>query len=79
MNIGDKISFELFGYELTSTWNNPYGITYLYTFKDKFSNIYIWKTSIYLDKKIKYITARIKEFVEYNNQKEIVLKYCKFK
>ena len=80
MKIGDKISFKLSSYELTSCWDTPYGLTYLYTFKDFFHNVFVWKTSKRIQENISEITsARIKGFEEYKGQKEIVLNYCKFK
>lgn len=79
LKIGDKISFDLYGYELTSKWDTPFGITYLYTFKDIYQNAYVWKTRIYIVDDIKRVTARIKDFIQYNDTKETVLSYCKFK
>lgn len=77
MKIGDKISFELSGYELTSSWDTPYGLTYLYTFRDFFNHVFIWKTSKLIEEDVYKVTGRIKEITWYNNVKEFVLTYCK--
>ena len=45
MHINDKVEIDLQEYEMTSCWDTPYGLIYLYTFKDKFQNIFIWKTN----------------------------------
>lgn len=78
LKIGDKISFKLCSYELTASWDTPYGIIHMYTFKDIMQRIFIWKTNKLIDKDITEIkSARIKSFEYYNGQKEILLTYCK--
>lgn len=78
LKINDKISFDLKTYEMTSCWDTPFGLVYLYKFRDLEDNLFIWKTSRLITKNIKSITsARIKDFIEYDNEKEIQLKYCK--
>jgi len=79
MHIGDKISFKLFSYEHTACWNNPFGITHLYKFKDFDNHIFIWKTNrIIKDNISEMSSAIVKGFEEYEGEHEIVLKYCKF-
>ena len=77
MQIGDKVCFVLQSYELTSWWDNPYGVTYLYTFRDFFDNVYIWKTSRVIEDNISKVSGRVKEFITYDGQQEIQLIYCK--
>lgn len=79
MNIGDKISFKLSNYELTSCWDTPFGIMYLYTFKDYFNRTFIWKTSRLIDNDISIVSGRVKGFLEYNDIQEIELSYCRVK
>lgn len=79
MHIGDRISFKLFSYEHTACWNNPFGITHLYKFKDFDNHIFIWKTNrIIKDNISEMSSAIIKGFEDYDGEHEIVLKYCKF-
>lgn len=77
MHINDKVEIDLQEYEMTSCWDTPYGLIYLYTFKDKFQNIFIWKTSRLIDYDIRKVKGRIKGFLDYNNTKEIELTYCR--
>lgn len=77
MQIGDRIDVELKAYELTSCWDTPFGLIYLYTFKDLLNNIFIWKTSKLVEDDIHKITGRIKDIVWYDDVKEFVLTYCK--
>jgi len=79
MKVGDKISFELSSYEMTACWDTPFGLVYLYTFKDFFQNIFIWKTSRLIDFDISKVTGTIKEKINYNGLEEIVLNYCRVK
>ena len=69
MKIGDRISIKLNAYELTSHWDTPFGPVYLYTFKDFFNNVFIWKTSKLIEEDIYSVTGRIKGIEWYNNQK----------
>lgn len=77
MNIGDKISFKLYSYEMTSCWDTPFGLIYLYTFKDKLQNVFIWKTTRLIEKDITKVSGRIKNKIIYNDIPEIELTYCK--
>ena len=77
-NIGDKISFKLFSYERTACWDNPFGVTHLYKFKDFDHNVFVWKTDrIIKDNISEMSSAIVKGFEEYDGEHEIVLKYCK--
>ena len=81
MSVGDRISFELSSYEMTACWDTPFGLTYLYTFKDFFDNIFIWKTSKLIDYDIKKVSGRIKGKQVYESFNgpinELVLTYCR--
>ena len=77
MQIGDRVKIKLNAYELTSHWDTPFGVVYLYTFKDFFDNIFIWKTPKLIDENVSTVTGRIKDIMWYNNKKEFVLNYCK--
>ena len=50
---------------------------YLYTFRDFFDNVYIWKTSRVIEDNISKVSGRVKEFITYDGQQEIQLIYCK--
>lgn len=77
MKIGDKINIELNAYELTSHWDTPFGVIYLYTFKDFFNNVFIWKTPKLIEDDIHHVSGRIKDIIFYNNVKEFELTYCR--
>lgn len=77
MRIGDKVKIVLKSCELTSFWDTPFGPVFLYTFKDFMDNIFVWKTSKFIEDDIYQVTGRIKKVEYYNNQKEYVLTYCK--
>lgn len=81
MRVGDKVSFELSSYEMTACWDTPFGLVYLYTFKDFFDNIFIWKTSRFIDYEIKKVSGRIKEKQVYESFSgpvhELILTYCR--
>ena len=81
MNIGDKVEFKLSSYEMTSCWDTPFGLVYLYTFKDFFNHVFIWKTSRLIDYDITKVKGRIKDKMVYESfdgpVDELVLSYCK--
>lgn len=77
--LGDKIHIKLSRYSLLSCWDNPFGITYLYEFRDVYDNVYIWKTSRPILSEISEVTGRLINYTEYNGIKENVLNYCRCK
>lgn len=77
-NIGDRISFKISYYEKTASWDNPYGITHLYTFIDLVGNVFTWKTSRFIEQDIQQVTGRVKDHSNYNGINETNLIYCKF-
>lgn len=77
MKLKDRVRFEVSSYELTSHWETPFGIVYLYTFKDALDNVFIWKTPRLIEEDVYSVSGRIKSVEWYNNIKEFVLTYCK--
>lgn len=77
MKLGQKVKFEVFSYELTSYWDTPFGVIYLYTFRDFLNNIFIWKSQKFIEDDIYSIKGRIKKIENFNGNKEYVLTYCK--
>lgn len=77
MKIGDRVKIILKSCDLTSFWDTPFGVTYLYTFKDMNDNTFIWKSQKFLEDDIYVVKGRIKDIMYYNNKKEFVLTYCR--
>lgn len=77
MRLGEKVKITLQSYELTAAWDTPFGPVFLYTFRDFMNNIFVWKTSKFIENDICQVIGRIKTIEYYNNLKEYVLTYCK--
>lgn len=84
-NIGDKIEIDVKLVKRSSfkTHFTYYGeINYIYKFEDENENVFIWKTSSFLEieegESCKLI-GKIKEHSEYKNTKQTVLTRCKIK
>lgn len=83
--IGDKIEVVV-TYIHTASWENNYGgywnsgVTNLHTFKDENGNVFVWKTSLFIEADYgTQLTVKgiIKEHSEYNETKQTVLTRCK--
>lgn len=83
--IGEKISI-IVTYKHTASWENGYGgywntgVTNLHTFQDDQGNIYVWKTSNFIEADYGTkltITGTIKEHSEYKGIKQTALTRCK--
>lgn len=78
-NIKDKLCLDITSGELISQYYSDYGPVYLYEFKDADGNIFIWRTSIYLEDidTVSKISGTVKSHEEYRKQKQTVLTRCK--
>ena len=77
MKIGDQVKFDIHSYELTSYWDTPFGVTYLYTFRDFFNHIFIWRSQKFIEEDVYSIKGRIHNIEKFNGEEEFVLKYCR--
>lgn len=80
-NVGDKIEFTIKDAKILTSFEGTFGVTYIYQFTDDNDNIYIWKTSKYLDDLEIIINttlrATIKEHNTFKGEKQTVLTRCK--
>ena len=76
--IKEKIKVNITSFELVTSWETQFGISYLYKMTDENKNILIWVTSKrLLCETIKVIAGTIKAHYEYKNVKQTVLTRCK--
>ena len=77
--VGEKTTLAVKSAELVTSFDNQFGTTWLYRFKDTDNNIYIWYASKYIDnvETVKFVDGKVKEHSEYNGIKQTVLTRCK--
>lgn len=82
-NIGEKLEVEatyVFNASYKTSFYGRPQFNYIYNFKDENGNVFVWKTTSFmdLDRGIKVkVTGVVKEHSEYNEVKQTVLKNCK--
>ena len=77
--VGQRITFVPADAVHVSTFENLYGLVWLYKFTDDNNNVYIWYSSNPLeeDKDIVSVTGTVKSHSEYRDVKQTVLTRCK--
>ena len=75
--VGQRLKFEIADYRVVTGFETQYGWTNIYKILDKDNNVYIWKTSNYIDDDDTYITGTVKEHSEYRGVKQTVLTRCR--
>ena len=76
--VGDKITITV-KFDIVAGYESQYGYIRIYKFVDENGNVYIWKTSNYIDTDSETITVRgtITNHNEYKGEKQTVLTRCK--
>lgn len=75
---GDRIEFKVSEFNLISSWDNMYGTTWLYRFKDESGNVFVWyaSNSIGYNEIVTSIKGTVKDHSEYKGIKQTVLTRC---
>ena len=74
--IGDKVSIETNDMKLVTSWETPYGTTFLYKFTDGYGNVFVWKASGSRDIGT-LVKGTIKDHKERDGVKQTILTRCK--
>ena len=81
--VGEKIQEQIKDAICLSSWDNGFGLVYLYKITTVLGNILIWKTSSFILDMIQNgassITGTVKEYQEYKGVKQTVVTRCKIK
>ena len=78
---GERLTCEIDRVELITSWDNQYGMTFLYRIVDKIGNILIWRTSNWLDlDKFDFtkVTFTVKNHDEFRGVLQTEVTRCKF-
>lgn len=76
--IKQRISIEVKSFKRLCSYTTRFGICYVYQFIDENNNIYIWKTSKYIEDDIYFIIGTVKNHSEYKNIKQTEITRCKY-
>lgn len=75
--VGNRITIDVKEAVCLTSWENDFGVTFIYKFVDNNNNIYTWKTSKVLNDDIKGLTGTIKAHNDYKGIKQTELTRCK--
>lgn len=79
-NIGDRVEIMVASIKCVAKWNTDYCVMSRYKIEDKKGNIYVWKTSKFIDCETEIpekIRGTVKEHNEYKGIKQTELTRCK--
>ena len=78
-NVGQKFTFKVNSFELLTSWDTYYGVTYLYKMIDEAGNVLIWKSSKRVEDPdaVKMVTGTVKAHAEFNTVQQTELTRCK--
>lgn len=76
--IGKRMSMEVSSFELMTSWDGDYGMTYLYKITDSQGNILIWFSSKYIEhpEEVRQIKATVKDHTDRDGVKQTVVTRC---
>lgn len=79
--VGERIEVACTSFVCKSSWEGPFGTTYLYSFNDTTNNVYIWYASSPVlatdEERIVSVKGTVKEHSSFNGIKQTVLTRCK--
>ena len=76
-SIGERINIEIANWNVLTSWQTQYGITYVYKIVDINNNVYTWKSNTSLADSTKKIVATIKAHNEYNGILQTEITRCR--
>ena len=78
-DVGQKLTFNVNSFELLTSWDTYYGVTYLYKMTDEAGNVLIWKSSKWIEDPdaVKMVTGTVKAHAEFNTVQQTELTRCK--
>jgi len=80
--LGERLEFIIGSVTCVTGWETQWGYTYLYRIKDVDGNVFIWKTSKFIDSDEELgniLRGTVKEHSEYNGVHQTVLTNCTIK
>ena len=75
--VGDRIQIDVQEVKCISSWDTEFGITYLYKITDKCGNVFVWKSSKYLDDQVQTIKGTVKDHREFRGTKQTEITRCR--
>lgn len=78
-NVGDRITINVEDWRCLASWDTQWGTTWMYQFRDANGNIYIWKSSKYIDEELENFTIKgtVKDHGEFRDVKQTIITRCK--
>lgn len=75
--IGDRIEIKVQEVKCISSWETEFGTTHLYKITDNNGNVFIWKSSKYLDDGVQTIKGTVKDHKEFRGTKQTEITRCR--
>lgn len=76
-SVGQKITILTATAKLVTSWDGYYGTTFLYKFTDLKGNVYVWRSSKYIEVQDRMtVKGSVKEHSEYDGVKQTVITRC---
>lgn len=78
-DVGQRFTFKVESFEMITSWETAYGMTFMYKMIDEAGNVLIWKSSKWIDEpeKIKTVTGTVKAHTEFNMVQQTEVTRCK--
>ena len=77
-NVGDRLSINVSSATCLTSWETDFGTCRLYKFTDENGNIFVWKTSNWIDTdNVKSVKGTVKEHKIFRDSKQTELTRCK--
>ena len=78
-DVGQRFTFNVNSFELVTSWETEWGVTFLYKMTDTTGNVLIWKSSKWIDdlESVQKITGTVKAHSEFNMIQQTEITRCK--
>lgn len=77
-NIKDRVEIAVHDFKAVASWDTQWGVTKIYKFTDDNGNVFVWKTSNWVDDdRVEKIVGTIKDHTEFRDEKQTELTRCK--
>ena len=77
-DIKGKVEVAVHDFKAVASWDTQWGVTRIYKFTDDSGNVFVWKTSNWVDDdKVEKIVGTVKDHTEFRGEKQTELTRCK--
>lgn len=78
-DVGQRFTFKVDSFELLTSWETQYGTTFLYKMVDESGNVFVWKSSKWIEEPdaVTTVTGTVKAHSEFNMIQQTEITRCK--